>query len=385
MLRHHLHANCHRWPALIASVPHIPPLPYPCSGVLSDSTLVYLTSAYCEPVPVPVPPSSPQPATAVTTVPEQASAAWSQAQQQQLSLQQSQQHLLQQQQQQLGEVQHRLAAVTLVADTAVREPSRDQQLAAARTVQSRLAGATGTARLRLLNAPRRAEAPLARDVVHVHTNDGEWFPVAKRLLRPCISLTKAVRDSGVTSPAVHVDIDTCTMDRVLLFLEAAATQRQPPRFAAHMLCDLARAAEQLGLRSLVRYCAALQGSRAALLGVYTFAQVQAANAAGKVWLILDGMVLDVGRWLPEHPGGAAIIPAQALNVDCGRFFEVRVLLQPRRSRRLHKSSARPPHAARLFIFQRGTTQNQFFSPMPRRCFMPHASRSCTWRTFILAN
>lgn len=42
----------------------------------------------------------------------------------------------------------------------------------------------------------------------------------------------------------------------------------------------------------------------------------------QVWLLLDGMVLDVGRWLPEHPGGATIIPKQSLDCDCGRFFEV---------------------------------------------------------------
>jgi cytochrome b involved in lipid metabolism len=34
------------------------------------------------------------------------------------------------------------------------------------------------------------------------------------------------------------------------------------------------------------------------------------------------MVLDVGRWLPEHPGGATIIPRQSLDCDCARFFEV---------------------------------------------------------------
>lgn len=34
------------------------------------------------------------------------------------------------------------------------------------------------------------------------------------------------------------------------------------------------------------------------------------------------MVLDVGRWLPEHPGGASIIPKQSLDCDCARFFEV---------------------------------------------------------------
>lgn len=42
----------------------------------------------------------------------------------------------------------------------------------------------------------------------------------------------------------------------------------------------------------------------------------------QVWLILDGMVLDVGRWLPEHPGGASIIPKQSLDCDCARFFEM---------------------------------------------------------------
>jgi cytochrome b involved in lipid metabolism len=42
----------------------------------------------------------------------------------------------------------------------------------------------------------------------------------------------------------------------------------------------------------------------------------------QAWLLLDGMVLDVTRWLPEHPGGATIIPAQGLNCDCSRFFEL---------------------------------------------------------------
>jgi cytochrome b involved in lipid metabolism len=47
----------------------------------------------------------------------------------------------------------------------------------------------------------------------------------------------------------------------------------------------------------------------------------AVSKPAQVWLILDGMVLDVGRWLPEHPGGASIIPKQSLDCDCARFFE----------------------------------------------------------------
>jgi hypothetical protein len=55
-------------------------------------------------------------------------------------------------------------------------------------VQSRVAAAA--AGVQLLNAVSRAAAPPATNVVHVYTNDGEWFPVKKKLLRPCIALTK---------------------------------------------------------------------------------------------------------------------------------------------------------------------------------------------------
>jgi len=37
---------------------------------------------------------------------------------------------------------------------------------------------------------------------------------------------------------------------------------------------------------------------------------------------MDGMVFDLEAWLPEHPGGATIIPQQALNVDSTVFFEL---------------------------------------------------------------
>ena len=37
---------------------------------------------------------------------------------------------------------------------------------------------------------------------------------------------------------------------------------------------------------------------------------------------MDGMLFDLAAWLPEHPGGATIIPEQALNVDCTVFFEL---------------------------------------------------------------
>ena len=51
-------------------------------------------------------------------------------------------------------------------------------------------------------------------------------------------------------------------------------------------------------------------------------EITARNAEGECLLIVDGMVLDVTRWLPEHPGGSTIIPAQSLGIDAARQFEV---------------------------------------------------------------
>lgn len=74
-----------------------------------------------------------------------------------------------------------------------QQQQQQQQDAAAGTlqappVQSRVAAAAGG--VQLLNAVSRGAAPPATNVVHVYTNDGEWFPVKKKLLRPCIALTK---------------------------------------------------------------------------------------------------------------------------------------------------------------------------------------------------
>ena len=52
-----------------------------------------------------------------------------------------------------------------------------------------------------------------------------------------------------------------------------------------------------------------------------FAVVGVATDRG-VWIVVDGMVLDVKRWLPEHPGGDRIIPAQSLNAEAARHFEL---------------------------------------------------------------
>ncbi|KAI7845581.1 hypothetical protein COHA_000869 [Chlorella ohadii] len=190
------------------------------------------------------------------------------------------------------------------------EPDLPQSLAAVR------------GSVQLLNAKQRPTSGPSRSCVIVRTLDGEWFPVKRKLLRPCISLTKAVRSEEEGSPEVTVDVDTLTFDRVLIFLEALALGRESPAFGVHLLPQLLAAAQHLGLRDLEEYCQERLGDSTARVRQYRFDEIRQLNAGGGCWLILDGMVLDVTRWLPEHPGGSKIIPRQSLNLDCSRFFEL---------------------------------------------------------------
>lgn len=173
----------------------------------------------------------------------------------------------------------------------------------------------------LVGARTRATRPPPTNIVHVTTTDGDVFPVKKPLLRPCIALTKVVRDSGSQPAATEVDVGTLTFDRVLIYLEAQHLKKPPPTFALHLIGELEQAAVDLGLGPLAQMCAERRGAAAAVR-VWRWSEVVAANAAGRCCLCMTGMLLDVTRWLPEHPGGASIIPAQALDRDSTRFFEI---------------------------------------------------------------
>ena len=65
-----------------------------------------------------------------------------------------------------------------------------------------------------------------KNCVVVLTADGEEFPVHRKLLKPCIALTKAVRDTSSARPEAPVDVDCATFDRVLLYLEAGTQSAQ---------------------------------------------------------------------------------------------------------------------------------------------------------------
>mmetsp|Transcript_29493 Transcript_29493/g.75717 ORF Transcript_29493/g.75717 Transcript_29493/m.75717 type:complete len:467 (-) Transcript_29493:32-1432(-) len=162
--------------------------------------------------------------------------------------------------------------------------------------------------------------------VAIRTVDDEEFLVHRQLLRPCISLTKVVRAEagadGDGPPSASVDVDCLSFDRVLLFLEAAHLGREPPHVPAFQLEEMLQAARSLGLRSLEDHCMARLGELQTRVRLHSLDEVQERNAAGEMLILIDGMVLDVTRWLPEHPGGATIIPKQSLNVDATRFFEL---------------------------------------------------------------
>jgi hypothetical protein len=199
----------------------------------------------------------------------------------------------------------------------------------------------------VLGAQRLPSEMSSPDVIHVTTSDGEWFPVNRILLATCLKLTQYVQsgkgkyqnvpslpiaersvdapDDGC--PHCKVDIDCCTFDRVLIFI---ISMLYPDERTFTLGIDegnsLADAANHLGLRPLADLCEQMTSSfesRVRRDRYIRFSEIQCWNNSGKqIILILDGMVLDITQWLDEHPGGAFIIPAQALNVDCTVFFEM---------------------------------------------------------------
>ena len=200
----------------------------------------------------------------------------------------------------------------------------------AETTSSSGSGTTGS-----LDVPHA----MLRSIVFVRTKDDEVFPVRRRLLRPCIALTSLVQAGrGIykeCSPSaaagddeqdercdVQVDVDACTFDRVLLYLEHEA-RAEDFQFDPLIAPDLLRAAETLQVAGLEDVCRKMLGSfeeRVRRVPI-RLDEVIARNEKGRLSalasptgkrsetiLILSGMVLDITRWLPEHPGGSTIIP-----------------------------------------------------------------------------
>jgi hypothetical protein len=157
--------------------------------------------------------------------------------------------------------------------------------------------------------------------VAVQSSDGEEFLISRRVLRPCLALTRAVRDPDVAS--VAVDVDACTLDRALLFMQLFARGKHE-LFEAPLTAieDLHRAAKTLEFQLLAEHCAVLLGTAKQRIRPWLWREVEAAVSEKRLLLVIDGGVFDVTGWLDKHPGGAKIIPAQAMLCDATVFFEV---------------------------------------------------------------
>ncbi|GAB4817964.1 hypothetical protein N2152v2_005010 [Parachlorella kessleri] len=233
----------------------------------------------------------------------------------------SAQTVLQQQQQRRRQQQQRRQQCCAPPGAGLRGSCKSSGVAPAvgALPQSALQGRT---HVKLRNARKRDAVASSGNTVKVITNDGEWFSVKRKLLRSCITLTTALRSEGEAGLEITVDVDTLTFDRVLIFLEAEALGKPQPSFAGHLIPPLLQAAGKLGLRSLQEFCHRTLGEMEARVRVHSLEEIQGRNSQGECLLVMDGMVLDVTRWLPQHPGGSAIITRHALNIDCSRLFEL---------------------------------------------------------------
>jgi hypothetical protein len=234
----------------------------------------------------------------------------------------------------------------------------------------------------LVNVRAKSSSPTL-NMVRLNTTDEECFDVHRNILRPCISMTQAVQgtvplsfslseyeqstpstqvavasrrppprtclpsqtrclfaffkltrlvpsssdsakdEAAVKMVEVTVDVDCLVLDRVLIYLEKEAVGTADSfAFDLNQTEVLLAAATKLGCRGLEEQCQRRMGAFKERIRTYSWAEVCDRCKAGEMWICVDGMVLDVTRWLPEHPGGSKIIPGQALGVDATVFFEL---------------------------------------------------------------
>ena len=123
-------------------------------------------------------------------------------------------------------------------------------------------------------------------------------------------------------------MNCCVFDRVLLFLISLSDPDESQTFELNPteINSIYKAAKALGLQALMDLCSNKMKSfesRVRKDRFIRFSEVEKRNKGNnELLLILDGMVLDITKWLERHPGGPSIIPAQATNIDCTVFFEM---------------------------------------------------------------
>jgi len=157
-----------------------------------------------------------------------------------------------------------------------------------------------------IDIPSIPVQPPDNDIIQIISLDGEVFPVKRKLLRPCIALTSVVQagkgkygksivgDSDpVSEGGTRVDVDACTFDRVLLYLEHEV-RGDPFQFDPLLANELRTAAITLGLSGLRDTCDKVLGSfqERVRRTPIRLAEVYSRNAAGGT---LSGPSLDASK------------------------------------------------------------------------------------------
>jgi len=199
------------------------------------------------------------------------------------------------------------------------------------------AAAPNALRINLLNAESLPTKQQSADLVQVNCEeDNEIFPVRRRLLRPAVALTAVVQAGKGKYPMTNscrVPMDCCVFDRILLYLQHVDREPNIPwKFDPTLAPELLNAATKLQISGLIDAANKVLGSfqERVRREPIRLAEIIRRNAAidsktkqrSDTLLVIDNMVLDVSRWLHEHPGGSTIIPEQALNVDATVMFEL---------------------------------------------------------------
>lgn len=101
----------------------------------------------------------------------------------------------------------------------------------------------------------------------------------------------------------------------------ALNPRPPALFPGGAICYIDRTMKKLFLLALF-----VSASACAMLGhgpsaKYAPAQVAAHNSASDCWFSMHGRIYDVTKFVPKHPGGAAIL--EACGKDATALFETR--------------------------------------------------------------
>lgn len=179
-----------------------------------------------------------------------------------------------------------------------------------------------------MNHQAKPSAPPIRNIVFVYCIDGEYFPVKRRLLRPCISLTSVVQagkgkynqakqeashsdvgevteDGLPVEDCLYINVESCTFDRVLLYLEHEA-RGEEFKFDPLIAAELRLAAIELGIRGLQELAEKVLGNfeervrktpisldeviRRNEMGSHLIADTNGNMVRGDTLIILNGMV-----------------------------------------------------------------------------------------------